>query len=107
MLDLLRNLLAPRDPRAALARAAARRVRIHSLACEPRDSDHPEFYRLAFEFTDPPGPYSMQFIEFAAEHADDLRALKPDSAIDYLETRDGARARAIRLPDSRLLLARR
>ena len=98
MLQRIRQLVSPVD-RESLLKGKGRMVRVHSVSAQPPEADPPHFYRLAFEFTDPPGPYSMQFIEFGPESADALLSLKPDAEIEYLESRDGARSRAIRLTD--------
>ncbi len=56
-----------------------RKVRIHSVTPEPEGGDPPEFIRLAFEYLDPPGPWSMQFYEADASDTELWKALAPET----------------------------
>lgn len=77
-----------------LATGAPRRIRIHSLAPVPADVPRPDFVRVAFEFLDPPGPWSMQFYE--AGPADALATLSPGTTAWFYESEDGARVRLLK-----------
>lgn len=78
--------------------AKPRVVRIHSLNPQPPGAERPDFVRVAFEFTDPPGPYSMQFYEAPPGQAS-LDALSPGAEAHYYESLDGARTRLLETTD--------
>lgn len=78
-------------------RFSVRPIRIHSvtlLSDTEKPSAAPKV-RIAFEITNPPGPYSMQFLTVAG--GEELKIAFPvDATATYVESRDGATLRAIR-----------
>jgi hypothetical protein len=75
-------------------KGAPRRIRIHSQHPQPPDAPRPEYVRIAFEFLDPPGPWSMQFYEAVPEAAV-LGELAPGASAQFYESEDGARTRLL------------
>jgi hypothetical protein len=55
--------------------------------------------RIAFEFIDPPGPWSMQFYEAAGNQPDVLGRLAPGGNARFYESDDGARVRVLSTED--------
>lgn len=74
-----------------------RAIEIHSVTPVPRDK--PEFVRVAFIFTDPPGPYSLQFYEAATGQDAVVAKLPSHAKARYFESRDEARTRVIETED--------
>jgi hypothetical protein len=106
MIRFLRRLGEPARRQRLLRDAKPRVVRVHRVDAQPPGAEPPAFARVAFEFLDPPGPFSMQFLEVAPEQAARALALQPDDRVEYLESLDGARARALRLPGGEVLWPR-
>lgn len=88
------------------AKGAPRRIRIHSLHPQPADSPRPEYVRIAFEFVDPPGPWSMQFYEADGNQPDILAGLAPGGSARFYESEDGARTRLLATDDGKPLWPR-
>jgi hypothetical protein len=84
-----------------LKSGAPRRIRVHSLHPQPADAPKPTFVRIAFEFLDPPGPWSMQFYEATPEQPELLALLTPGTEARFLESEDGARTRVLVTADGR------
>lgn len=82
-----------------------RRIRVHSVAKHPADAPRPDYLRVAFEFLDPPGPWTMQFFE--AEPSPEAAAeLSPGAAATFYESEDGARTRILVTESGARLLPR-
>ena len=103
MIEMISRLF--RRPRIErlLKKAAARRIRVHSVqaadgACGPD--------RVAFEFIDPPGPWSMQFYEAMAGQKDILAELIPGASAHFFESNDGAQTRVLRTAEGKILWPR-
>lgn len=80
--------------------AAPRLIEIHSVTPQPDGGEGPaSFYRVAFTFLDPPGPYSIQFFESTPGSAGLVGSLAPGVKARYFESRDGARTRVIETED--------
>jgi hypothetical protein len=79
-----------------LRSGAPRRILIHSVTPVPAFAERPRFVRVAFEFVDPPGPWSMQFYEGEARDGALLARLKPGSKAFFYESEDGARSRVLK-----------
>lgn len=76
---------------------STRPIRIHSvtLLTNQEKPGAPVKSRIAFEVTNPPGPYSMQFLTVLG--GADIQAAFPVNAIaTYFESRNGAALRAIK-----------
>ena len=73
---------------------APRQIRIHSLTAVPEGAPQPRFFRVAFEFLDPPGPQSIQFFE-AAPGQEALKTTIPGARGFHYESGDGARTRVM------------
>lgn len=85
-----------------------RSIRIHSISDQPEErtpGQAARWHRVAFEFLDPPGPWSMQFYE-AASGQDALDGLEPGVEARYFESRDGARLRLIETTDGEAIWPR-
>jgi hypothetical protein len=97
-----------RKQRAAklLLKGDPRRILIHSVTPVPAFSEAPDFVRVAFEFIDPPGPWTMQFFEGVATDKELLAGLKPATPAFFFESEDGARTRVLRTQDGRALWPR-
>lgn len=89
-----------------LAKGDPRRVRVHSIAFHPPESTSPQYVRVAFEFLDPPGPWTMQFYEAAGDQPDVLTDLAPDAKATFFESDDGARTRVLRTESGKVLWPR-
>ena len=74
-----------------------RNIRIHSVARVPAGDGLGErpYARVAFEFTQVPGPWSMQFYEAADGQDDVLALLEPGKRAVFHESNDGARVRVL------------
>jgi len=93
---LIRELTwAARRRRIERLRAAGRgrAVRIHSVATEG------DAVRIAFEFLDPPGPYTLQFYQAETPGGDVAAKLVPGAAARYYESADAARTRLLETVD--------
>ncbi|MGF1571527.1 MAG: hypothetical protein ACFCU1_00475 [Sumerlaeia bacterium] len=76
---------------------SARPIRIHSVTVLEQANlpQKNQKSRIAFEVTDPPGPYSMQFLTVLG--GSELKEKLPvDATATYFESRDGATFRAIK-----------
>lgn len=102
MLGFLRRAKA----RKLLKSGAPRRIRIHSVRSAPPEGGKTEFLRVAFEFIDPPGPWSMQFYEAVANQAEISGQLVPDAEAIFFESEDGARSRLLATKDRQPLWPR-
>lgn len=91
------NLLKSGDPR---------RIRIHSVTPVPDDAPRPEFLRVAFEFLDKPGPWSMQFYEATSTQPEIAAKLEPGAMAVFYESEDGARTRVLATEDGKALWPR-
>lgn len=89
-----------------LAKGYGRPIRIHSVVPVPEGSSSPKFVRVAFEFLDPPGPWSMQFYEASTAQADVVSAIAAGASAKFFESEDGARTRVLVLEDGRTLMPR-
>ncbi len=99
-MKLLASILKPlraKRARRLLATGAPRRIRIHSVTPDPEEN--PRLHRIAFEFLDPPGPWSMQFYQAEPFKSKLPDALAPGSTAWFYETDDGARTRVLKLED--------
>lgn len=74
---------------------APRRIRIHSVRPCPEDTPRPQFLRVAFEFLDPPGPWSIQFYEASSAQPEVSGTLAPGTEARFYESEDGARTRVL------------
>ena len=91
---------------ALLKSVAPRRIRIHSLHPVPPDSPRPDFIRIAFEFLDPPGPWSVQFYEATASQPEITGTLSPGTIARFYESEDGARTRLLTTEEGKPLRPR-
>lgn len=73
---------------------------------EPDDAPRPDLVRVAFEFLDPPGPWSIQFFEADPSQTDVLTVLEPGTNAWFYESEDGARTRVLKTEDGRPLFGR-
>lgn len=89
-----------------LAKGFGRPIRIHSVVPVPEGSASPKFVRVAFEFLDPPGPWSMQFYEASTAQRELLGELAAGVSAKFFESEDGARTRVLVLEDGRALMPR-
>ena len=74
-------------------RFSQRPIRVHSLT----PLNEPNFFRLAFEVTTPPGPYSLQFLLLRSS-LPLAEVFTPGTETVYVESRNGARTRGVKLP---------
>lgn len=74
-----------------IASTPARRIRIHSVAVMEEE----DCRRIAFEFLDPPGPWSMQFYEARIDNPGVLEMLKANEDAGFHESSDGAQTRVL------------
>ena len=81
--------------------AHPRSIEIHSVTPQPEGSPAP-FYRVAFTFLDPPGPYSIQFFEAVPDSAEAAGGLPSGAKARYFESHDGARTRVIETEDGKV-----
>ena len=89
----------------ARASLTPRQVEVHSVTAIP-SAGSPDYFRVAFFPTDPPGPYSLQFLEVATGQDAILGKLTPGTAARYYESRDEARTRVLETVDGELVLPR-
>ncbi|MCB2155124.1 hypothetical protein KQI84_09575 [bacterium] len=83
--------------------AKPRSIEIHSLTPQPDGAGIPApYYRVAFTFLDPPGPYSIQFFESEPDSPDLAKSLAPGVKARYFESRDGAQTRVIETEDGKV-----
>lgn len=82
-----------------------RSIEIHSVTPRPSAAE-PRFYRVAFIFLDPPGPYSLQFYEAAAGDNPSLERFVPGYKARYYESRDEALVRVMETEDGAILWPR-
>lgn len=106
MLSFLRRITSPARRRRLLETTTPRVVRIHRVDPEPPGADPPQFVRIAYEFTDPPGPFSLQFFEADPASNATALALKPDDQVAYYESTDEARTRAFKLDSGEIIWTR-
>ncbi len=81
-----------------------RRIQIHSVISLEEEGCGGN--RVAFEFLDPPGPWSVQFYEAAPGQEGVLADLEPGSQAVFYESEDGAKTRVLALSDGRALWPR-
>ncbi len=91
--------------------ASKRPIEIHSVnpinaATGSPAEGKPDYYRIAFSVTDPPGPYSLQFLEALPEFSPAIEKLEPLGKATYYESRDEARVRVIETEEGDLILPR-
>lgn len=68
-------------------KGAPRKIRIHSV--HPQDNGS----RIAFEFLDPPGPWSMQFYVAAPSERGTVEGLASGTEARFYESEDGSTVR--------------
>ncbi|MEQ8822061.1 MAG: hypothetical protein RLY93_17635 [Sumerlaeia bacterium] len=91
----------------ALRKAAPpRRIRIHSVTPQPAGAARPVYFRVAFEFLDPPGPWTLQFFEVGGDQASTLQGLEPGAETRFWESDDEARTRVMETPEGEALWPR-
>lgn len=100
LLGLLRNVR-HRNARRLIKAGGLRRIRIHSVSQEP--AERPAYVRVAFEFLDPPGPWSIQFYRAWLAQGS-WKALEPGLRARFYESEDGARTRVMTLDDGTPIL---
>ncbi len=84
-----------RRARKLVREGAPRPIRVHSVTPVPESGGAPRFFRVAFEFLDPPGPWSIQFYEAAPGQNGLMETVEPGTRAIYFESEDGARTRVI------------
>ncbi len=84
-----------RRARKLLRRGNPRRIRVHSVTPVPEGSTAPRYYRVAFEFLDRPGPWSIQFYEAAPGQEKLIAALEPGARAGCHESGDGKGSRVL------------
>lgn len=89
--------------RKLLATGAPRSIRIHSVTPQPDGAPNAQYLRVAFEFLDPPGPWSMQFYNARADQPDISNTLNPGANAKFYESDDQARTRVLATDDGRAL----
>jgi hypothetical protein len=89
-----------------LKSGSPRRIRVHSTHPIPADQPRPDFVRVAFEFLDPPGPWSMQFYEANPRQPELVMVLQPGTIARFYESEDGARTRVLTTEDGKPLWPR-
>lgn len=89
-----------------LKSGAPRRIRIHSVTPVPADTATPQFLRVAFEFLEPPGPWSIQFYEATSAQPELSATLVPGARARFYESEDGARTRVLATEDGKPLWPR-
>lgn len=106
ILDLLPAMFRRARARRLAKSAVARRIRVHSVSPQPPDAARPDFLRIAFDFVDPPGPWSIQFYEAETPSPEVSVKLTPGLMAKFYESEDGARTRVFSLEDGTLVLPR-
>ncbi|CAN5384294.1 hypothetical protein BH09SUM1_BH09SUM1_03380 [soil metagenome] len=91
MLSILGKLRA----KSLMKKSGGRRIRIHSVTPVKADFSGREFSRVAFEFLDPPGPWSMQFFESSSVSASLAGVIAPGALAKFFESDDAARTRVM------------
>ncbi len=90
-----------------LKEGAPRKISIHSVIEVTEEGGKKcHFFRVAFEFTTPPGPWSMQFYEAAPGQNDVLQDLKPETKAFFYESEDGAKTRVLKTSEGKPLWPR-
>lgn len=85
----------------------SRKIRIHSVVSEPEGADRPEYVRVAFEYLDPPGPWSIQFYEADPSDVALWKSLEPGTeARFYTSEEDEGATRLLVTEDKRPLWPR-
>ncbi|MEO8377028.1 MAG: hypothetical protein ABI579_05095 [Candidatus Sumerlaeota bacterium] len=88
-----------------LKEGSPRRIRIHSVRF-PDEEHSAEPPRVAFEFLEVPGPWSMQFYEAKNGQVELLKTLTPGTNAQFFESDDGARTRVLRTAGNDILWPR-
>ncbi len=89
-----------------LKSGAPRRIRIHSVTPVPAGNAAPQFLRVAFEFLEPPGPWSIQFYEASSAQPEIAATLVPGAKARFYESEDGAQTRVLATEDGKPLWPR-
>ncbi len=106
MFNFLRRILRrSKRPQAdqLLKTGGPRKIRIHSKAPVDPEMGDESPVRVAFEFLDPPGPWSLQFFIAEPGQTDVLEHVNPDTTAWYYESEDGARTRVMKFDEDRIL----
>ena len=98
MIGFLRKMFLRQRVEKLLKDGSPRRIRIHSVRFPEAGSREPA--RVAFEFLDPPGPWSMQFYEVRGGQEDLLKTLQPGTNAQFFESEDEARTRVLRTTEN-------
>lgn len=89
--------------RTKIDQCSKRNIEFHSINKIGVEGSSGFRYRVAFSVTDPPGPYSLQFLEVSKDYENVLKDLKPEMKAVYYESRDEARMRVIETEQGDLL----
>ncbi|MCC6545871.1 hypothetical protein IT570_01790 [Candidatus Sumerlaeota bacterium] len=104
MPGFIERIFQRRNVEKLLKEGSPRRICIHSVRFPEEKEEGP--VRIAFEFLDPPGPWSMQFYEVRDGQEELLGSLSPGTKAQFFESGDGARTRVLRTAENRIVWPR-